>query len=225
MGELASGVAHEIRNPLNAIAMSIRRLRTEFPLEGEDSAEGTEVNELLDILDGQTRRIDAKLQQFLEYARPRPLNRRPVDVRGLVAEVGEATRALAESRGVSLEVEAKVARPVALDSDQIRQVLDNLLRNALEATPAGGTVTLAAERVGDDVVLSVRDTGVGIDPEQLPRVFDLYFTTKAEGTGIGLAVSHQIVTAHGGSLDVESHPGEGTTMAVRLPRQAGEGGA
>lgn len=222
MGELASGVAHEIRNPLNAIAMSVKRLRTEFRPEDEADSERGERDELLDILDGQTQRIDGTVQQFLDYARPRPLATRPVDVDALLAEVGAATRALAESRGVSLEVEAASLATAALDPDQIRQALDNLLRNAIQATPAGGAVTLAARQDGGGVRVTVSDTGAGIDPDDLPRIFDLYFTTKSEGTGIGLAVTHQIAAAHGGALDVESRPGEGTRMILRLPLEGGE---
>ncbi len=222
MGELASGVAHEIRNPLNAIAMSVKRLRTEFRPPDEVAAEHAERDELLEILDNQTRRIDGTVQQFLDYARPRPLAVRPADVDALLAEVGEATRALAESRGVVLEVEAAAAATAALDPDQIRQVLDNLLRNAIEATPSGGRVALAARRDGAGVVITVSDTGAGIEPDHLPRIFDLYFTTKPDGTGIGLAVTHQIVVAHGGALDVESRPGEGTRMILRLSLEDGE---
>jgi signal transduction histidine kinase len=221
MGELASGVAHEIRNPLNAIAMSVKRLRAEFRLKDETVSERAELDELLDVLEGETRRIDSTVQQFLDYARPRPLAPRPVDVDRLLAEVGEATRALAGSRGVSLEVEPTSLGSATLDPDQIRQVLDNLLRNAIEATPAGGVVTLAARRLGGGGVITVSDTGAGIEPDHLPRIFDLYFTTKPEGTGVGLAVTHQIVTAHGGALDVESRPREGTRMIVRLPLDAG----
>ena len=221
MGELASGVAHEIRNPLNAIAMSVKRLRAEFRLKDETVSERAELDELLDVLEGETRRIDSTVQQFLDYARPRPLAPRPVDVDRLLAEVGEATRALAGSRGVSLEVEPTSLGGATLDPDQIRQVLDNLLRNAIEATPDGGVVTLAARRLGGGGVITVSDTGAGIEPDHLPRIFDLYFTTKPEGTGVGLAVTHQIVTAHGGALDVESRPGEGTRMIVRLPLDAG----
>ncbi len=104
-----------------------------------------------------------------------------MDLDPLLAEVGESTRALAESRGVSLEVEPTSVGTATLDPDQIRQVLDNLLRNAIEATPAGGVVTLAAQRAGDGVVITVSDTGAGIEPDHLPRIFDLYFTTKAGG--------------------------------------------
>jgi signal transduction histidine kinase len=225
MGELAAGVAHEVRNPLNAIAMSVKRLRAEFREGPASEAERAEVDELLDVLAGQSRRIDATVEQFLTYARPRPLAPRPIDLGRLVAEVAETTRALAASRGLTLEVDSSVTGEVTLDPDQIRPALDNLLRNAVEATPAGGRVTLAARREGGGIVLEVSDTGAGIAPEHLPRIFDLYFTTKTEGTGVGLAVTHQIVTAHGGSVDVESSPGQGTRFFVRLPAAPAESGA
>jgi signal transduction histidine kinase len=224
MGELASGVAHEIRNPLNTIAMSVQRLRREFRSVEKTPSEGQERDELLDILDGETRRIDSTVQQFLEYSRPRPLAPRAVDLEAFLTEAGESTRPLAESRGVSLRVEPTSSQTARLDPEQMRQVLDNLLRNAIEATPAGGVVTLAGGRATDAFVITVSDTGAGIESEHLPRIFDLYFTTKPDGTGVGLAVTHQIVTAHGGTLDVESRPGEGTQMIVRVPLE-GVGGS
>ena len=106
---------------------------------------------------------------------------------------------------------------MVFDPDQLRQVLDNLLRNAIDATPPGGRVTLSAEWTPRHLVFEVRDTGSGIAADVLPKIFDLYFTTKPQGTGIGLAVSQQIVAAHGGRIDVESRPGRGTVMRVVLP--------
>jgi signal transduction histidine kinase len=219
MGELASGVAHEIRNPLNAIAMTSRRLRSEFRHAALGASERDEQDELLEVLESQTRRIDATVQQFLEYARPKPLAARAADAGRLIAEAGEAARALAESRGVELAVAAEAVGEATLDPDQLRQALDNLLRNAIEAAEAGGRVLLAARRQGSALVVEVSDTGAGIAPEHLPRIFDLYFTTKPGGTGVGLAVTQQIVSAHGGSLDVDSRPGEGTLFTLRLPLQ------
>ena len=112
------------------------------------------------------------------------------------------------------------AGTAVVDPAQLRQALDNLVRNAVQATPEGGRVSLAARRAGGERIVEVRDTGRGIEPDHLPRIFDLYFTTKADGTGVGLAVTQQIVTAHGGTIEVDSRPGAGTTMSVRLP--AGE---
>jgi signal transduction histidine kinase len=117
-------------------------------------------------------------------------------------------------------VETDVAGAGTADVDpvQLQQALVNIVRNAIEATPEGGRVTLTAQSAADGHRIEVTDTGRGIDPESLPRLFDLYFTTKADGTGVGLAVTQQIVAAHGGTIEVDSHPGKGTRMTVQLPK-------
>jgi signal transduction histidine kinase len=221
MGELASTVAHEVRNPLNAVGMTAQRLKREFlattPAGG---AERAELEELLSVMTSETQRIDRIVQQFLEYARPPRLAPEPVDLGALVGDVAGRARSLAEVRGVRLDATVPEAVTAVVDPAQLRQALDNLIRNAVEATPEGGRVSLAARREGGGHAIEVRDTGRGIEPDHLPRIFDLYFTTKAEGTGVGLAVTQQIVTAHGGTIEVDSRPGAGTTMTVRLP--AGE---
>jgi signal transduction histidine kinase len=218
MGELASTVAHEVRNPLNAIAMSGQRLRREFldavPADTEDRAE---LQQLLAIVEGETRRIDDIVRQFLEFARPPTLAVREADLGGEVTSMVEAVRSLAASRGVTLELDAATAGLTRFDPTLLRQAIDNLLRNAIEATPPGGTVSVTARTGAREQVIEVRDTGAGIDADVLPRIFDLYFTTKAEGTGVGLAVTQQIVSAHGGTIEVESQKGAGTRMSVRLP--------
>jgi signal transduction histidine kinase len=221
MGELSSTVAHEVRNPLNAVGMTAQRLKREFlsavPAGG---AEREELQDLLGIMTSETQRIDRIVQQFLEYARPPRLAPEAVDLDALVGDVASRARSLAEARGVRVELEASGAGIAVVDPAQLRQALDNLVRNAVEATPEGGRVSLCPRREGGGHAVEVRDTGRGIEPDHLPRIFDLYFTTKADGTGVGLAVTQQIVTAHGGTIEVDSRPGGGTTMTVRLP--AGE---
>jgi signal transduction histidine kinase len=221
MGELASTVAHEVRNPLNAVGMTAQRLKREFlgavPAEAADRAE---LQELLGVMTSETQRIDRIVQQFLEYARPPRLAPEAVDLDALVGDAAGRARSRAEARGVRVEVEASGAGIAVVDPAQLRQALDNLVRNAVEATPEGGRVSLSARREAGGHAVEVRDTGRGIEPDHLPRIFDLYFTTKADGTGVGLAVTQQIVTAHGGTIEVDSRPGGGTTMTVRLP--AGE---
>lgn len=218
MGELASTVAHEVRNPLNAVGMTAQRLRREF-LEAvpEGAADRAELTELLSIMSSETQRIDRIVQQFLDYARPPKLVLVPVDLVGLVTELVERHRALAAARGVGLESAGLVDVEAVVDPALFRQALDNILRNAVEATPEGGTVSLSVGRDGASTIVAIRDTGRGIDADQLPRIFDLYYTTKGDGTGVGLAVTQQIVSGHGGVIEVDSRPGEGTTMIVRLP--------
>jgi signal transduction histidine kinase len=218
MGELASTVAHEVRNPLNAVGMTAQRLKREFlGAFPPDAAERAELEELVGVMTSETQRIERIVQQFLEYARPPRLAPEAVDLGALVRDAGERGRSLAAARGVQLDVEAPAAGTALVDPAQLRQALDNLVRNAVDATPEGGLVLLAARREDGGHVVEVRDTGRGIEPDHLPRIFDLYFTTKADGTGVGLAVTQQIVTAHGGTIEVDSRPGAGTTMTVRLP--------
>jgi signal transduction histidine kinase len=221
MGELASTVAHEVRNPLNAVGMTAQRLKREFlGAAPADAGDRAELEELLSVMTSETLRIDRIVQQFLEYARPPRLAPEPVDLGTLVGDVARRARSLAEARGVSLDVDVSGTGTALVDPAQLRQALDNLVRNAVEATPEGGRVSLAARREDRGHAIEVRDTGRGIEPDHLPRIFDLYFTTKADGTGVGLAVTQQIVAAHGGTIEVDSRPGAGTTMTVRLP--AGE---
>ncbi len=218
MGELAATVAHEVRNPLNAIAMSAQRLRREvfddLVPERPDLADSAD---LVGVIQQESRRIDDIVRQFLEFARPPALAPRAVDLRAFLQSAGDAARAAAEARGVSVDVDVTRAGEAEVDPAQLRQVIDNLLRNAIEATARGGRVVVSATSAGRGHDIEVRDTGAGIPDDVLPRVFDLYFTTKPDGTGVGLAVSQQIVSAHGGTIEVESTPGQGTTMRVRLP--------
>jgi signal transduction histidine kinase len=221
MGELASTVAHEVRNPLNAVGMTAQRLKREFlGATPVDAAGRAELEELLSVMSSETRRIERIVQQFLEYARPPRLAPEAVDLDALVRDAGERARPLAGARGVAVEVEAAGSGTAVVDPAQLRQALDNLVRNAVEATPEGGRVSLVVRREGGGHVVEVRDTGRGIEPDHLARIFDLYFTTKADGTGVGLAVTQQIVAAHRGTIEVDSRPGAGTTMTLRLP--AGE---
>jgi signal transduction histidine kinase len=223
MGELASTVAHEVRNPLNAIGMTAQRLRREFLGTGAASAgsgggrDEAELTELLDVLGGETQRINRIVQQFLDYARPPRLALRPASLRDLVDTASEALRAKAATRRVTIESRAEHAGEAVVDPDQLRQAVDNLLRNAIEAAPEGGTVRITARLEGGEAVIEVRDEGPGIPADALPKIFDLYFTTKADGTGVGLAVTNQIVEAHQGRIDVDSAPGRGTTMSIRIP--------
>ncbi len=222
MGELASTVAHEIRNPLNAIAMSAQRLKRECFDEGSGAlADADDARELVGVVQLEAQRINQKIQQFLEYARPPALNPQAVPLGPWVASILAAVRPVAEARHVSLTAELPDASPVAIDADQMRQALDNILLNAIEATPGGGQVSVRAANSSAGLVIEVRDTGAGIDPEHLAKIFDLYFTTKRAGTGVGLAVTQQIVAAHGGTIEVDSAPSRGTTMRIRVPASKG----
>jgi signal transduction histidine kinase len=154
----------------------------------------------------ETQRIDRIVQQFLEYARPPRLAPEPVDLGTVVDDVAVRARPLAEARGVRLEAATSGTGNALVDPAQLRQALDNLVRNAVEATPAGGLVSLAARREGDGHAIEVRDTGRGIDSDQLPRIFDLYFTTRPDGTGVGLGHAADRDRARR-TIEVDSRPG------------------
>jgi signal transduction histidine kinase len=218
MGELASTVAHEVRNPLNAASMTAQRLRREFLSSVPESGpERAELEDLLSVMTSETQRIDRIVQQFLEYARPPRLAPESVDLCALVRDAGERASSLALSRGVRVEVKAPGSDTALVDPAQLREALDNLIRNAIDATPADGRVSLAVRRDSAGHAIEVRDSGRGIEPTELPKIFDLYYTTKPDGTGVGLAVTQQIVTGHGGTIEVDSKPSGGTLMTVRLP--------
>jgi signal transduction histidine kinase len=227
MGELASTVAHEVRNPLNAIGMTAQRLRREFigaeatgtALSQADPADQAELRELLDVLSGETQRINRIVQQFLDFARPPALSPQKTSLPGLLVAAAESVRARAAARQIAVETDVAAAGDGVVDADQLRQAIDNLLRNAIDASPDGGLVTLRARRTLSGHEIDVEDRGAGIAPEHRAKIFDLYFTTKTDGTGVGLAVTYQIVEAHGGRIEVDSTLGVGTRMTVIVPNR------
>jgi len=211
MGELAAGVAHEIRNPLNAIGMVAQRLAREFnPSENEE-----EYQELLGILLNESARVESVVEQFLRFARPPKMNRLPNDLAVALRDTARRLLPYTEAHGVLLEVEAPETLPFRFDANQLGQVLENLIRNAVEAN--GKHVRLTLARVSDGALLRVIDDGSGIPPETLARVFDLYYTTKPSGTGLGLAIVQQIVAEHGGEIQLKSEVGHGTVVEIHFP--------
>ncbi|MBK9304565.1 MAG: hypothetical protein IPM94_11935 [bacterium] len=214
LGELASGVAHEIRNPLNAIHVVAQRLAGEF-VPTQDEAE---YRQLTGTVRGEVGRINRIVEQFLRFARPPSPRPRPTDAAALVRDVVTLVRGRFEAKGVSLAAAAPERLELVADPDLLRQALHNLLDNALGACPAGAGTDVELRAAGDRVLLVVRDGGCGIAPENLGRIFNLYHTTKPDGTGLGLAVVDQIAAQHGGRVLVDSRPGHGSTFTLELPR-------
>jgi two-component system nitrogen regulation sensor histidine kinase NtrY len=212
--EVARRLAHEVKNPLTPIAMSVETLRQALEQRRPDFEEI--FREGTAAIQEEVRRLKRIVDEFSRFARlPQP--------EAVPVPAGELVAALlglypAPPPGVRLEREVDEGLPaVSVDRDQMLQVLLNLVRNATEAMPRGGTLRLAARRQGAEVLLSVSDSGPGISPGDLPKVFEPYFTTKAGGTGLGLAIAERIVSEHGGHLEVTSSPGQGATFTVRLP--------
>jgi signal transduction histidine kinase len=217
VGTMTAGLSHEIRNPLNAAALQLsvleRRVR-KLP----DGQQGALLEPLLLVRD-EIRRLDHILEDFLQFARPREFRPGSVDMRGVMRRVVDLLSGQAEARKVTLEkapLDAPLP-PVAGEEERLRQVLINLCLNALEATPAGGRVTLSAGHEGGFVWLTVDDTGPGIPQEARDRIFEPFFTTKAQGSGLGLSIVHAIVTQHGGTLEVDTAPGGGARFILRVP--------
>ncbi len=212
LGRLAAGLAHEIKNPLAGIQGALEILR-------QDTENDTN-RELYDEMLSELKRVNETLQLMLSSARPSPPQLTDTDVRTLLEEVRTLLGPSLRRQQTTLKVElASGTMRARLDAGKIRQVLVNLINNAADAMGSGGTVTIRAAPLGGarGVVLSIQDDGPGIPEEQRQRIFDPFFTTKFTGTGLGLAIARSLVEQHGGSLEVESEPGQGSTFLVLLP--------
>jgi two-component system sensor histidine kinase HydH len=211
VGQLAAGVAHEIRNPLTSVQLLVQTAR-------RDPTAGALTDDDLALIDDELGRIERSLRTLLDYARPPQVERTACDPRAVVDGALALVRGRAQQQGVAVRF-APPAEPVALQADasQLRQVLVNLLLNALDAMPTGGTIEVALARDGPAVTVAVSDTGPGIAPDMAQRLFEPFATSKETGVGLGLVVSKRIVEDHGGTLRGFNRPGGGATFAIRLP--------
>lgn len=216
LGQLAAGLAHEIKNPLAGIQGALEVLRDESP----DPERGHLFDEMLDEL----RRVHSILQRLLESGRPAPLRLVRTDLGRLLTETAELLRPSLRRKRVTLEVDLAPELPeVEVDPAKLRQVLVNLIQNGAEAMDeTGGRIELRASGFADEraVVVTVADDGPGIPRENLDRLFEPFYTTKFSGTGLGLAISKSLVEQHGGTIEVTSEPGAGTSFVIVLPLRA-----
>ena len=213
LGQMAAGLAHEIKNPLGSIQGAAEIL-------GDDAPAGSKQRDLYDVLRKESHRLNAVVDDFLGFARPRPPQLAPLDVAKAIERASAQVELDASARRIEIARDVSPNLPsVAADAQQIHQVLLNLLFNAVAASRDGDRVVIEARRGEDEhaVILAVRDRGAGIPADILPRVFDPFFTTKEDGTGLGLSISHTIVRDHFGTIDIESTPGAGTTVTIALP--------
>ena len=223
LGQMAAGLAHEIKNPLGSIQGAAEIL-------GDDAPADSRRRELFEILRKESKRLGTVVDDFLTFARPRPLSLAPLDL-GAVAERAATQMTIdATARHITIERQREPDLPrVAGDAERLHQVFLNLLLNALATSVDGGRVVVSSFRSERDGVacaaVSVRDFGSGIAPDALPRVFDPFFTTRENGVGLGLSISHTIVQEHGGWIDVDSVPGAGTVVTVVLPIDRARHGA
>jgi len=217
LANLAAGVAHEIRNPLNAIGMAIQRLQREFAPERLELR--GEYGRFTDVLRGEVRRVNEIIEQFLFFARPARLDLQSVQVKDVLMDLLLLCREVAEQQKIAMAEEIDPNLPLLkLDRQRIREALWNLLNNGLQAMPDGGKLQLSAKLFEERaVIIQISDTGEGIARENLSKIFDYYFTTKEKGMGLGLPLAHKIIQDHGGSIEVQSVVGKGTTFRIYLP--------
>src|SRR3954471_7029321 len=210
LGHLSAGLAHEIRNPLASIEGAAYVAQTE--------PDPARASEFLDIIRKETARLNGLVTQFLEFARPRPPQMISTDAAALTDSVLTLVRQVAAQNNVSLRrtFDGNIA-PVKCDPEQMKQVLLNLVLNAIQAMPRGGEVSVSAEKSEGMLILKVKDTGPGIPSERVDEVFDPFFTTKQNGTGLGLPIAFQIVEQHGGELAIDTNSPKGCSFAIRLP--------
>jgi signal transduction histidine kinase len=214
LGNLAATVAHEIRNPLNAISMGLQRLKIEFQ-PTDDQEQYSRVTELML---GEVHRLNSIVEQFLSLARPLEIKPESLRVQDVLNELATLVEGEAQQSKVQIRVVAPLTLPpLEADREYLRQTLLNLILNGLQAMPEGGTLTLKANTSNGNFLISVTDTGVGIAPENRTRIFEPYFTTKAKGSGLGLAIAHRIIEAHGGTITVFSETDQGCRFQICLP--------
>lgn len=214
---LAAGVAHEIGNPLNALTIHLQLLTRQLRRLPEE--EGAPLQELVDVAQKEVTRLDGIITQFLSAIRPRKPDLRPYDVVSLLKDALKLMHVDIENRRIAVSVSAPSDVPkLLIDPDQIKQVFFNLIKNAMEAMPDGGTLSIALSPGDAFVRVEFLDSGIGISADELRRIFEPYHTTKRKGTGLGLMIVQRIVQDHGGQIEVSSKPGEGTRFGILLPR-------
>jgi signal transduction histidine kinase len=206
-------MAHEIRNPLGSI-----RGTAEILQEGIDPADRR--YEFTCILIKEVDRLNKVVQNFLDFARPSGGDRELVDINRLLDEVLTLTGQPALKNGVTTRLEAGVVPEMEGDGEQLKQAFLNLVLNALQAMPSGGSLTISTALTAGTLEIRFTDTGGGIPRENLDRIFNPFFTTRGEGTGLGLAITHRIIQGHGGRIAVESRLGAGTTFVLTFPANA-----
>ena len=210
LGELSAGMAHEIRNPLASIRGTAEILRDGIKADDPRA-------EFATILIREVDRLNRVVADFLDFAKPASAERTRSNLVAALDEVVALTRLAAAKKRIVVTLAGLSSLELVIDHNQLKQAFLNLILNAFEAMPEGGTLTIMTLAVAGEARIAFADSGSGIAPEHLTRIFSPFFTTRRDGTGLGLAITHRIVVGHGGRIEVESTPGVGTTFSVILP--------
>jgi len=216
---LAAGVAHEVRNPLNSVQINLSILEQELSELLPDRQ--AHVFSVLAKIAAEIKRLDDFISEFLRFARLPSLNIEQLAVRPLLTELLAFITPECSKQRVALDVELEGPEMAWVDGFQLKQAVLNVVLNALQATPAGGRVVVRTSGDEDRLIVTVRDNGRGMSPETLEKALAPFFTTREEGTGLGLALVRRIVEQHGGSVEIASTPSEGTAVTLAFPAPGG----
>jgi signal transduction histidine kinase len=213
LGRITSGIAHEVKNPLNSMVIHLEILRSKIESGAADPSPQIE------ILDSEIRRLDRVVQTFLNFTRPVEVNHEPLDLNAVINQVVALASMEAAERGVMINRELTAGKlMIKGDTDLLKQTLLNVILNGCQAMPEGGPLKIATVRDKDDLIkIIITDRGIGIPPDARDRIFNLFFTTKKGGTGIGLAQAFRAMQLHNGSIRFDSEVGVGTTFEITLP--------
>jgi signal transduction histidine kinase len=220
LARIAGGLAHEIKNPLSTMAIHLALLEEEFRKDAEEEggARARRMLKRVGSLQREVNRLEGILEDFLHYARGGEVNRAPLDLGEIVRDTLSFVESEDSLQGIRHHVDLPLSLPlVLLDKGLFRQALVNLFVNARQAMPEGGELIVQAQRQGNRVAVTVTDTGVGMEAEALERCFDIYWSNKKQGTGLGLPTVQRIIEEHEGTIEVVSEPGRGTSVCIVLP--------
>jgi signal transduction histidine kinase len=212
ISRLTGGVAHEVKNPLNAILMHVELAKMKLAHGDHD------LGPQMDVISAEILRLDRVVKTFLDFTRPVQLHPILTTIQSLVQEISDLATPQAAGAGIALTVRQS-EEPIAIngDADLLKQAILNVVVNAIEAMSTGGALSIQSSVRGDSAEIHIADTGPGIPTDVRDNIYNLYFTTKARGSGIGLAMTFQIIQLHDGTIDFVSELGKGTTFFIRLP--------
>ena len=215
MGELASGVAHEIRNPINAIGMIAQRLDKEFKVENDSD----EYHSITSLLRNEVTRINKIITQFLGYAKPLDIQIKKVNAKEFFDDIYRLFSEQAKIKEIDLRKLSDHWLEMMIDPELIKQAMLNLVQNAIDAVDSGGKVEINYFRKNDNLIIEVTDNGMGIPEKFKSKIFDLYYTTKTEGTGLGLSIVQKIISEHKGTIEVLSEVNKHTKFIITIPQK------